>query len=73
MKIVIHSFRKYTFITVGFLPLSFLVNHLIPTDMNMGIPFILNIAVTIIVCCVYYGIALYCLLKMKCSWKCLIK
>lgn len=58
LKIVIHSFRKYTFITVGFLPLSFLVNHLIPTDMNMGIPFILNIAVTIIVCCVYYGIAL---------------
>ena len=48
LKIVIHSFRKYTFITVGFLP----------TDMNMGIPFILNIAVTIIVCCVYYGIAL---------------
>ena len=25
---------------------------------DRGIPFILNIAVTIIVCCVYYGIAL---------------
>ena len=58
LKHVTHAFGKYALITMGFIPLAFLVNHIIPTDMEMGFAFILNIAVTIIVCCVYYGVVL---------------
>lgn len=58
LRKVFASFVKYAGIVMGFIPLAFCVNRFIPTNMDININFILNIIVTIIVCCVYYGIVL---------------
>ncbi|MEE0468446.1 MAG: oligosaccharide flippase family protein [Blautia sp.] len=56
---VFAPFVKYACIVIGFVPLAFFVNMFIPTNMVINMKFILNIIVTIIVCCVYYGIVLF--------------
>ena len=58
LKHVTHVFAKYALITLGFIPLAYAVRQFVPTNMIINTHFILNIAVTIIVCCVYYAIVL---------------
>lgn len=56
---VFAPFVKYACIVIGFVPVAFFVNMFIPTNMVINMKFILNIIVTIILCCVYYGIVLF--------------
>lgn len=56
---VFAPFMKYGCIVIGFVPLAFLVNLIIPTNMVIDIKFVVNIIVTIIVCSAYYGIVLF--------------